>query len=136
MAILAASGYNQSVLVAMPAGGTPSVMIAPVAACFRGAFSMMTGDESWLNKSARGQLLPWTGGLLVVLALFYMLAFYFARDGWGYAGYHGFHRGPSFFFWGGPSWYAGDVGHYAGGRSVRGDSIRGTGRSDGLGGGK
>jgi len=67
--------------------------------------------------------------IIMVLALFYVMAFYFGSRGWGYSGYYGYHRGPSFLYWGGPSTYYGP--------SARSGSLGGPGhRGGGIGGGK
>ncbi len=67
--------------------------------------------------------------LLIVLALFYSTAFWFGSRGWGYTGYYGYHRGPSFWYWGGPYTYHDP--------SIRSGSVRGpTARGGGIGGGK
>ncbi len=68
--------------------------------------------------------------LLIVLGIyvaFFFLVYSCARDGYGYMGYHGYYRGPSFFYFGGPRYYygpslrAGSVG----GPGVRGGGFRG-----------
>lgn len=67
--------------------------------------------------------------ILVVLALLYFGLFFFAGTGYGYPGYHGYSHGPSFWYFGGPSYY-----HSA---SVRSGSLSGPGsRGGGLHGGK
>ena len=66
-------------------------------------------------------------GVVLVLALVYLGGFWFSSRGWGYAGYGGYHRAPSFWYWGGPSTYhdpsvrAGSVG----GPSHRGGGLHG-----------
>lgn len=44
-------------------------------------------------------------GLVVVLAIFFVFLLSFSFRGYGYAGYHGYHRGPSFWYFGGPRYY-------------------------------
>ncbi len=67
--------------------------------------------------------------VVVVLVLVYLVSFRFASRGWGYTGYYGYHRGPSIWYWGGPSTYHGP--------SVRTGSTGGPAhRGGGLGGGK
>lgn len=68
----------------------------------------------------------WT---LLGLAIVYLIAMPFGCRGCGYAGYGGFHRGPSFFYWGGvPTFH---------GPSVRTGSVGGPGfRGGGPRGGK
>lgn len=46
-----------------------------------------------------------TVGVMVGLGVLYVVLLLAARNGYGYMGYHGYHRGPSFFYWGGPSVY-------------------------------
>lgn len=67
-----------------------------------------------------------TIGILVVMGVLFFTAFSFGTRGYGYAGSRGYHRGPSFFYWGGantyhnPSARAGSVGgpgHLGGGTS-------------------
>ena len=65
----------------------------------------------------------------IVLVVIYLFAFRFGSRGWGYPGYYGYHRGPSFFYWGGARTYH-DPSVRTGSRS--GPSHRGGG----LGGGK
>lgn len=68
-------------------------------------------------------------GLVFVLALFYFIALWAGSRGWGYTGYYGYHRGPSFWYWGGPRTYHSP--------NVRTGSIGGPShRGGGLGGGK
>ena len=53
----------------------------------------------------RGTIVLW---LVVVLAGFYFFLFYLSIGGWGYAGYrHNTAYTPSFWYWGGPHYYAG-----------------------------
>jgi len=67
--------------------------------------------------------------LIVVLIMFFILALIYSMRGWGYMGYYGYHRGPSFFYMGGPGIY-----HQP---SNREGSISGTGhRGGGFSGGK
>lgn len=44
-------------------------------------------------------------GVIVALAVVYFLILMVSSRGYGYAGYGGYHRGPSFFYWGGPRMY-------------------------------
>lgn len=70
-----------------------------------------------------------TIGAAAVLALIYFSLFSFASSGYGYAGYQGYHHGPSFWYFGGP--------HYYRSASVRNGSLGGPGgRGQGLHGGK
>lgn len=66
-------------------------------------------------------------GAIVILALMYLGAFFFAMRGWGYQGYYGYRRGPSFFYWGGPTTYHGPSVRQGslGGPSHRGGGLRG-----------
>ena len=57
------------------------------------------------------------GALLIGGGYFALMPF--ASNGYGYAGYGGYHRGPSFFYWGSPR-------YYGTGRSVRSGSIGGS----------
>ncbi len=67
--------------------------------------------------------------LIVVLVVFFIWALLYSMRGWGYMGYNGYHHGPSFFYWGGPS-----VFHDP---SNRDGSISGSGhRGGGFSGGK
>ncbi|MFV2055164.1 MAG: hypothetical protein ACC707_01810 [Thiohalomonadales bacterium] len=66
--------------------------------------------------------------LIIGMAVLFFALMSFSLRGWGYAGYGGFGYGPSFFYFGGPSYYSG--------RSVRTGSIGGPGnRSGGISGG-
>jgi hypothetical protein len=85
------------------------------------------------NNNNKGILNNSGGGVMIIVAgvlvVFYLMAFSFGSRGWGYSGYYGYHRGPSFFYWGGPSMFHGP--------SVRTGSTGGPGhRGGGLGGGK
>lgn len=64
----------------------------------------------------------------VILGLFYAALFSFASRGYGYMGYYGYHRGPSFWYWGGPSTYY-DRNNRSG--SISGPSTRGGGPASG-----
>ena len=67
--------------------------------------------------------------LLIILAVIYIVLFSWSSRGWGYMGYRGYRYGPSFWYWGGPSY------HY--GESVRtGSPGRRTYQGGGLRGGK
>lgn len=46
-------------------------------------------------------------GLVGVLGLLYFFILSLSWRGWGYAGYRGYHYGPSFWYWGGPTYYPG-----------------------------
>lgn len=48
---------------------------------------------------------PLTLGIVAVMALLYFALFSFSSNGYGYAGYGGYHHGPSFWYFGGPSYY-------------------------------
>lgn len=68
-------------------------------------------------------------GTLAVMGILYFGAFYFGSQGYGYSGYRGYHRGPSFFYWGGVNTYHDP--------SARSGSIGGPGhRGGGTAGGK
>ena len=65
----------------------------------------------------------------VVLGGAYAAMFPPALNGYGYPGYYGFHRGPSFWYFGGPSTFHD--------RNVRSGSVSGSGvRGRGPGSGK
>ncbi len=67
--------------------------------------------------------------IMVILGIIYFSAFYFGRRGWGYSGYYGYNRGPSWLYWGGANTY-----HTP---SARSGSLGGPGhRGGGIGGGK
>tara|TARA_B100000902_G_scaffold237782_1_gene225252 strand:- start:161 stop:427 length:267 start_codon:yes stop_codon:yes gene_type:complete len=67
--------------------------------------------------------------VMVILGIIYLAAFYFGSRGWGYSGYYGYNRGPSWMYWGGASTYHDP--------SVRSGSLGGPGhRGGGIGGGK
>ncbi|TAE83371.1 MAG: hypothetical protein EAZ74_06310 [Alphaproteobacteria bacterium] len=59
----------------------------------------------------------------VLLTLTYGLLFAPASHGYGYMGYRGYHSGPSFWYWGGPTTYAEP--------SNRSGSVNGTDRVGG-----
>lgn len=44
-------------------------------------------------------------GVIAGAVIVYVLLFALAREGYGYAGYGGWHRGPSFWYWGGATTY-------------------------------
>ena len=52
------------------------------------------------------------------LVLLYFFTLRLSASGWGYAGYRGYHRGPSFFYWGGGASYYGKP-------SLKGGSLSG-----------
>lgn len=60
----------------------------------------------------------------VVLGIIYLVLLPVASNGYGYMGYGGYYRGPSFWYWDGPEVYHD--------RSTRSGSVSGTSR---LGGG-
>jgi len=77
-----------------------------------------------MSKTAKYVLL-WA----FILGGIYMYLFPLASNGYGYMGYYGYHRGPSFWYWGGPSTYHD--------RNVRNGSVSGSGiRGGGPGSGK
>jgi len=41
----------------------------------------------------------------VFLSGFYFMMFFLSFSGWGYAGYRGYHYGPTFWYWGGAHYY-------------------------------
>ena len=53
----------------------------------------------------------------IFLGVTYLSLHYAAANGYGYMGYHGYHRGPSFWYFGGPNVYYD--------RNVRGGSVSG-----------
>jgi hypothetical protein len=62
-------------------------------------------------------------GLAVLFSVIFLGGIYFAlmpaaAGGYGYMGYHGYHRGPSFWYFGGPTTYYD--------RNVRGGSLSGS----------
>lgn len=63
----------------------------------------------------------------VIWVVIYLSLFSFASNGYGYAGYYGYHRGPSFWYFGGASTY-----HDRNIRNnVSGASLRGGGPGSG-----
>ncbi|NKB24377.1 MAG: hypothetical protein GKR87_08390 [Kiritimatiellae bacterium] len=70
-------------------------------------------------------------GLFIVLPIIFFLLLSLSFRGWGYAGYRGYHRGPSLWYWGsGPR-------YYPSGPSVRKGSTSGpTHQGGGIHGGK
>lgn len=64
----------------------------------------------------------------LVLGLIYISLIRPASNGYGYMGYYGYHRGPSFWYFGGPSTYY-DRNVRSG--SVSGSSVRGGGPGSG-----
>ena len=44
-------------------------------------------------------------GTVIVLAIVFFFLLSLSFRGWGYAGYRGYHHGPSFFYMGGPRYY-------------------------------
>ncbi len=63
----------------------------------------------------------WAGA--IILGLIYLALFSLASNGYGYMGYNGYHRGSSFWYWGGPTTYTEP--------SNRGGSVNGTDRIGG-----
>lgn len=56
-------------------------------------------------RGQRGGVVLW---LIVVLAVFYFFFLFHSMRGWGYAGYYdAYATQPSFWYWGGPHYYAG-----------------------------
>lgn len=70
-----------------------------------------------MTKTAKAMLIT-----VVLLAVIFLTLMAVASNGYGYVGYYGYHRGPSFFYWGGPSIYhdRNNRGGSAGGPSLRG----------------
>lgn len=64
----------------------------------------------------------------IVLLVAYFALFRLATFGYGYMGYYGYHRGPSFWYFGGPSTYY-EKSNRSG--SVSGPSHRGGGPGSG-----
>ncbi|MEQ5834763.1 hypothetical protein EB809_01220 [Marinobacter sp. R17] len=60
-----------------------------------------------------------TGVTLALLGVIYLALFSFSNDGYGYTGYNGYSHGPSFWYFGGPSYYPN--------RSLRNGSLGGPG---------
>lgn len=67
-------------------------------------------------------------GLLVGMVVVYLLVMMLSLRGWGYMGYGGYHHGPSFMYWGGPSIYHS--------RNVRNGSVGGSNTGGGFSAGK
>ncbi len=77
-----------------------------------------------MNKTGKVVLLT-----SLALGIGYVSLMPAAASGYGHMGYYGYHRGPSFFYWGGPSTYYD--------RSIRSGSVSGsTVRGGGPGSGK
>ena len=64
----------------------------------------------------------------VTLTIIYFALFSFARNGYGYVGHGGYHRGPSFWYFGGPRIYTNRSGRSG---SIGGASTRGGGPGSG-----
>lgn len=65
----------------------------------------------------------------IILGIFYFALMSAASNGYGYMGYYGYYRGPSFWYFGGPTTYYD--------RNVRSGSVSGAGvRGGGPGSGK
>ena len=62
--------------------------------------------------------------IIAVLGIGYLALFPFSANGYGYAGYQGYHTGPSMFYMTGPRYYPN--------RSLRNASVRGPGTSSGM----
>jgi hypothetical protein len=75
--------------------------------------------------TATGKVMLISGGLL---GLVYLMLFSAASNGYGYMGYRGFHAGPSFWYFGGPTIY-GDPSNRSG--SVGGPNRMGGGPGSG-----
>jgi hypothetical protein len=83
------------------------------------------GSKSLLDRLGGRSILI----LVAVMAVVFFFAASYSSRGWGYTGYYGYHRGPSFWYIGGPSIYRDP--------SVRRGSLGGPSpRRGGLGGGK
>ncbi len=76
-----------------------------------------------MNKTKQAMLIA-----SVVLGIVYFSLMSPASRGYGYMGYYGYHRGPSFWYFGGPSMYY-DRNIRRG--SVSGSSVRGRGPGSG-----
>ena len=76
-----------------------------------------------MNKTGKAVLI-----ISVILGIIYFALMSAASNGYGYMGYHGYHRGPSFWYWGGPSTY---YNRNVRGGSVSGSSVRGGGPGSG-----
>ncbi len=66
-----------------------------------------------MNKTKQAVLIA-----VAVLGVIYFSLMSAAANGYGYMGYYGYHSGPSFWYFGGPSMYYD--------RSVRGGSVSGA----------
>ncbi|GAA3568185.1 MAG: hypothetical protein MI794_20000 [Pseudomonadales bacterium] len=67
-----------------------------------------------------------TGVALALLAVIYLGLFSCSSHGYGYAGYGGYHNGPSMWYFGGPR-------HYYTNQSIRNQSLGGPGdRGSGI----
>ncbi len=64
----------------------------------------------------------------VILGIIYVALMSTAANGYGYMGYYGYHRGPSFWYFGGPSTYY-DRNIRQG--SISGSRVRGGGPGSG-----
>ncbi len=64
----------------------------------------------------------------ILLGIIYAYLFTWASNGYGYMGYYGYHRGPSFMYWGGSNtYYNRDLRS----GSINGSSVRGGGPGSG-----
>jgi hypothetical protein len=59
----------------------------------------MNRNQVSRNKQSGSALI----GLIVSMAVVYFLLLMISMRGWGYIGYGGYNRGPSFWYWGGPN---------------------------------
>lgn len=66
-----------------------------------------------MNRFQKGFIIA----VVVVLILVFLMIYRLSAAGWGYAGYYGYRTGPSFWYFGGPSYYTS--------RSVRSGSVGG-----------
>ena len=67
--------------------------------------------------------------LIGILAITYLFLCFISSRGWGYMGYRGYSRGPSFWYFGGPRYYYGrNIRH---GSIYRGRTYRGGGPRSG-----
>lgn len=68
--------------------------------------------------------------VIAILAILFIVMLSAGARGYGYPGYGGYYHSPSFFYWGGPSYYSGyNVRDGSvGGPGHRGGGIRGGGK--------
>lgn len=122
-------GSNIQITVSKHKGSNIPFIMLGVFCLIAAALMHMVGGVMNPPKAQGARRFITPAVVVVVLVVLFIWALSYSRNGYGYQGYNGYHSGPSFFYWGGPSIYRDP--------SARQGSIGGSGhRGGGFSGGK